>query len=179
MAEPWQLEQHLSGATLKEALMPTNTAEIIASRLAALGLELPAASAPAAKYVPVVVSGKMLHTSGQLPLKDGKLTSIGLIGGDLSIQDGQEAAKWSALNVLAHANAAAGGLENIEKLVKITVFVASTPDFTQQHLVANGGSELFFAVLGDQVGAHARSAVGMASLPLNAPVEIEAVFQLK
>ena len=83
------------------------------------------------------------------------------------------------MNVLAHANAAAGGLENIKKLVKITVFVASTADFTQQHIVANGGSELFFAVLGDSVGAHARSAVGMASLPLNAPVEIEAVFELK
>jgi enamine deaminase RidA (YjgF/YER057c/UK114 family) len=159
--------------------MSNNTAENIAARLTALGLELPAASAPAAKYVPVVIAGKMLYTSGQLPLKGGKLTSIGLLGRDVSIEDGQDAAKWSALNVLAHASAAAGGLENIKKLVKITVFVASTGDFTQQHIVANGGSELFFAVLGDDVGAHARSAVGMASLPLNAPVEIEAVFELK
>ena len=159
--------------------MSDNSAETIAARLAALGLELPAASAPAAKYVPVVIAGKMLYTSGQLPLKSGKLTSIGLVGRDVSIEDGQDAAKWCAMNVLAQANAAAGGLHNVKKLVKITVFVASTADFTQQHIVANGGSELFFAVLGDSVGAHARSAVGMASLPLNAPVEIEAVFELK
>jgi enamine deaminase RidA (YjgF/YER057c/UK114 family) len=147
-------------------------------RLAALGLELPVASAPAAKYVPAVIAGKMLYTSGQLPLQGGKLTSIGLLGADVSIEQGQEAAKWCALNVLAHANALAG-LDNIARLVKITVFVASTPDFTQQHIVANGGSELLVAVLGGDVGPHARSAVGMASLPLNAPVEIEAIFQLK
>ncbi len=159
--------------------MSENTAEHISARLAALGLELPTASAPAAKYVPVVMAGKMLYTSGQLPLKGGMLTAIGLLGRDVSIEEGQDAAKWSALNVLVHANAAAGGLENIKRLVKITVFVASTADFTQQHIVANGGSELFFAVLGDVAGAHARSAVGMASLPLNAPVEIEAVFELK
>jgi enamine deaminase RidA (YjgF/YER057c/UK114 family) len=143
-------------------------AQPFADRLAALGLSLPAASAPAAKYVPTVISGKHLYVSGQLPLEGGK-----------SIEDGQIAARASALNVLAQANAAAGGLENIKRLVKISVFVASTPDFTQQHIVANGGSELFFAVLGDNVGPHARSAVGMASLPLNAPVEIEAIFELK
>jgi enamine deaminase RidA (YjgF/YER057c/UK114 family) len=148
-------------------------------RLAALGLSLPAAPAPAAKYVPAVISGKMLFTSGQLPLQGGKLTSIGLVGRDVSIEQGQEAAKWCALNALAQANAAAGSLEAIKRLVKISVFVASTPDFTQQHIVANGGSELFVAVLGDHVGPHARSAVGMASLPLNAPVEIEAIFELK
>jgi enamine deaminase RidA (YjgF/YER057c/UK114 family) len=154
-------------------------APLYADRLAALGLALPAASAPAAKYVPTVISGKMLYVSGQLPLETGRLTSIGLVGKDVSIEDGQVAARASALNVLAQANAAAGGLENIRRLVKISVFVASTPDFTQQHIVANGGSELFFAILGDEVGAHARSAVGMASLPLNAPVEIEAIFELK
>jgi enamine deaminase RidA (YjgF/YER057c/UK114 family) len=148
-------------------------------RLAALGLALPVAAAPAAKYVPAVVSGKMLFTSGQLPLQGGKLTSIGLLGRDVSIEQGQEAAKWCALNVLAQADAASGGLDNVKRLVKITVFVASTPDFTQQHIVANGGSELLVAALGDDVGPHARSAVGMASLPLNAPVEIEAIFELK
>jgi enamine deaminase RidA (YjgF/YER057c/UK114 family) len=148
-------------------------------RLAALGLELPPASAPAAKYVPAVITGKMLYTSGQLPLQGGKLTSIGLLGRDVSIEEGQEAAKWCAMNVLAQANRAAGSLENIKRVVKITVFVASTPDFTQQHIVANGGSELLVAALGDDVGPHARSAVGMASLPLNAPVEIEAIFELK
>jgi enamine deaminase RidA (YjgF/YER057c/UK114 family) len=148
-------------------------------RLAALGLELPAASAPAAKYVPAVITGKMLYTSGQLPLQGGKLTSIGLLGREVSIEEGQEAAKWCAMNVLAQANKAAGGLDKIKRVVKITVFVASTPDFTQQHIVANGGSELLVAVLGNDVGPHARSAVGMASLPLNAPVEIEAILELK
>ncbi|MCU0831624.1 MAG: RidA family protein [Rhizobiaceae bacterium] len=154
-------------------------AQPFADRLAALGLSLPPAAAPAAKYVPAVIAGNLLYTSGQLPLEGGKLTSIGLVGREVSIEEGQAAARACALNVLAHANAMAKGLENIKRLVKISVFVASTPDFTQQHIVANGGSELFFAVLGDDVGAHARSAVGMASLPLNAPVEIEAVFELK
>jgi enamine deaminase RidA (YjgF/YER057c/UK114 family) len=159
--------------------MSQTIAQPFADRLAALGLSLPPAAAPAAKYVPAVIAGKLLFTSGQLPLDGGKLTSIGLVGREVSIEDGKVAAQACALNVLAHANAMAGGLQNIKRLVKITVFVASTPDFTQQHIVANGGSELFFAVLGDEVGAHARSAVGMASLPLNAPVEIEAIFELK
>jgi enamine deaminase RidA (YjgF/YER057c/UK114 family) len=153
-------------------------AQPFADRLAALGLTLPPAAAPAAKYVPTVISKGMLYVSGQLPLDGGKLTSIGLVGKDVSIEDGQAAARASALNVLAQANAAAG-LENIKRLVKISVFVASTADFTQQHIVANGGSELFFAILGEEAGPHARSAVGMASLPLNAPVEIEAIFELK
>lgn len=158
--------------------MSQQPAQPFADRLAALGAVLPPASAPAAKYVPTVITGKQLYVSGQLPLEGGKLTSLGLVGREVSIEEGQAAARASALNVLAQANAAVG-LENISRLVKICVFVASTPDFTQQHLVANGGSEVFFAVLGDEVGPHARSAVGMASLPLNAPVEIDAVFELK
>ena len=150
----------------------------IDDRLAALGHALPAASAPAAKYVPAVIAGGMLYVSGQLPLRDGKQVTNGLVGRDVDVAGAQDAAKWCALNVLAQARAAAGGWERIARLAKITVFVASTPDFTEQHLVANGASELFFAVLGDAVGAHARSAVGMASLPLNATVEVEAIFEL-
>ena len=153
--------------------------QTVDDRLATLGLALPAASAPAAKYVPAVRSGNLLFISGQLPLRDGKQVTNGLVGRDVDVAGAQEAAKWCAMNVLAQAKAAAGGWDKLARLAKITVFVASTPDFTEQHLVANGASELFFAVLGDQVGAHARSAVGMASLPLNATVEVEAIFELK
>ena len=153
-------------------------ATTIDERLSALNLSIPDASAPAANYVAHVTIGDMLYTSGQLPLKDGAFTASGLLGRELSVEDGQEAAKWCAINVLAQAKAALGDLERIERIVKITVFVASTPDFTEQHLVANGASNLFVDVLGD-AGRHARSAVGMASLPLNAPVEVEAIIKVK
>ncbi len=149
-----------------------------AERLAALGIELPVAAAPAANYIPFAQSGTLLFTSGQLPLKDGKLTATGLLGRDLDVAAGQDAAKWCAVNILAQAKAALGDLDRIARIVKISVFVASTPDFTEQHLVANGASNLLVEVLGD-AGRHARSAVGMASLPLNAPVEIEAIIEIR
>ena len=152
----------------------TDTAE---QRLAALGIELPKAAAPAANYVPFMRTGNLLFTAGQLPLKAGHLIATGILGRDLDATKGQEAARQCAVNILAQAKAALGDLENIEKIVKITVFVASGPDFTTQHLVANGASDLFVAVLGDK-GKHARSAVGVASLPLNAPVEIEAIIEV-
>ena len=101
----------------------------------------------------------------------------GLVGRDLTVEQGREAAKWCAVNILAQARAAVGELEKIKRIVKIGVFVASTPDFTEQHLVANGASDFLAEVLGD-AGRHARSAVGMASLPLNAPVEIEAIIEV-
>ena len=149
----------------------------IDDRLNALGIVLPAAAAPAANYVPYSTSGNLLFTSGQLPLSNGKLVATGLLGRDLDTAAGREAAKACAINVLAQAKAATGDLGRIRKLVKITVFVASTPDFTEQHLVANGASDLLVEVLGD-AGKHARSAIGTASLPLNAPVEVEAVFEI-
>lgn len=152
----------------------TETAE---QRLAALGIELPKAAAPAANYVPFMRTGNFLFTAGQLPLKAGHLIATGLLGQDLDATKGQEAARQCAINILAQAKAALGDLEDIAKIVKITVFVASTPDFTTQHLVANGASDLLVAVLGDR-GKHARSAVGVASLPLNAPVEIEAIIEV-
>ena len=151
--------------------------ETIEKRLSDLGVALPAAAAPAGSYVPFVQSGNLLFTSGQLPLKDGKLQAAGLLGRDLDIAAGKEAAKLCAINVLAQAKAALGDLGRIRRLVKISVFVASTPDFTEQHVVANGASEFLFAVLGD-AGQHARAAVGMASLPLNAAVEIEAIIEV-
>ncbi len=150
----------------------------IEARLADLGVTLPQAAAPAANYVPFMRSGSLLFTAGQLPLKDGKLAATGLLGRHLDTAVGREAAKLCAINVLAQAKAALGDLDFVRRLVKITVFVASTPDFTEQHLVANGASDFFVAALGE-AGRHARSAVGTASLPLNAPVEVEAVFEVE
>lgn len=152
-------------------------ADTIQNRLAALGVTLPAAAAPAGSYVPFVQSGKFVLTSGQLPISGGKLAVTGLLGRDLDVAAGKEAARLCAINVLAQLQAATGDLGRIARLVKITVFVASTPDFTEQHLVANGASDFLVEVLGE-AGKHARAAVGMASLPLNAAVEVEAIAEL-
>lgn len=151
--------------------------DTIEARLAAAGVTLPAAAAPAANYVPFMQTGTLLFTAGQLPLVGGKLMATGLLGRDLDTAAGKEAAKACAINILAQVKAATGDLEKIVRLVKITVFVASTPDFTEQHLVANGASDFLATILGDR-GKHARSAVGTVSLPLNAPVEIEAIVEI-
>lgn len=152
--------------------------ETIEKRLSDLGITLPTPATPVANYVAFSRTGNLLLTSGQLPLKDGKLTSTGLLGRDVDVAAGQEAAKYCAVNILAQARAALGDLEKIRRVIKITVFVASAPDFVEQHLVANGASDLLAAVLGEK-GKHARSAVGSASLPLNAPVEIEAILEVE
>src|SRR3989337_2105024 len=132
--------------------------ETIEKRLSDLGVTLPAAAAPAANYVPFMRTGNLVFTAGQLPLKDGKLQVTGLLGRDVDLAAGKEAAKLCAINILAQAKAAIGDLENIRRLVKITVFVASAPDFTEQHLVANGASDFLVEVLGEP-GKHARAAV--------------------
>lgn len=146
-------------------------------RLAALGITLPPAPPPAASYVPWVRSGSLVVTSGQIPVVDGAPVSTGKVGGALSLEDGQAAARVCAVNVLAQLRAAAGDLSKVRRLVKVTVFVASDPSFSQQHLVANGASDLFAEVLGD-AGPHARSAVGVAVLPLDVPVEVEAIAEV-
>lgn len=150
--------------------------DTIEKRLEKLGVTLPAAAAPAANYVPFATTGNLLFTAGQLPLKDGKLQATGLLGRDVDTATGREAAKLCAVNILAQAKAALGDLERIARIIKITAFVASAPDFTEQHLVANGASDFLAEVLGER-GKHARSAVGTASLPLNAAVEIEAIIE--
>jgi len=151
--------------------------DTIEKQLAELGVTLPVPAVPAANYLPYIQSGKLLFTAGQLPLKDGKLQAAGLLGRDIDTASGREGAKFCAINILAQVKAAIGDLEKIVRVVKITVFVASTPDFTEQHLVANGASDFLVAALGER-GKHARSAVGMASLPLNAAVEVEAIVEV-
>lgn len=152
--------------------------DTIEKRLLELGVELPTPANPVANYLPFVVTGNLLVTSGQLPMKDGKLMAMGLLGRELGTEAGKLAAKWCAVNVLAQARAALGDLERIKQIVKITIFVASTPDFTEQHLVANGASDFLAAALGER-GRHARAAVGTAALPMNAPVEIEAIIEIE
>lgn len=147
-----------------------------ATRLQQLGIELPEPTTVAAKYVPWVRTGNLIFTSGQLPMKNGELAATGLLGQDLGIAEGLEGARWCAINVLAQLREALGDLDRVQRLVKITVFVAGAQGFTDHHVVANGASELLATAFGDN-GAHARSAVGVASLPMNAPVEVEAVVE--
>ncbi|MDX1510426.1 MAG: RidA family protein [Nitriliruptorales bacterium] len=143
-------------------------------RLAARGLLLPPVPEPAAAYRPWTRAGDLVFTAGQLPTRDGALAATGLLGRDLATAEGQALAELAALNLLAVANAACDGLEDV-RVVKLTVFVASAPSFTEQHLVANGASQLLADVLGER-GRHARSAVGVPCLPLHAPVEVEAIL---
>ncbi len=145
-------------------------------KLEELGLTLPQAAAPVAAYVPTVLANGMLHISGQLPFKDGDLVK-GRVGDDVSLESAQEAAKLCGLMLVAQMKAALGTLARVERIVKLGVFVNSTGDFTDQAKVANGASELMVALFGD-VGKHARSAVGVAILPLGAAVEIDAIVQV-
>lgn len=142
------------------------------ARLAELGLSLPPVAAPVAAYVPATVSCGHVFTSGQLPSVSGELIARGKVGAEVAPEAAVDAARVAALNALAAAASVAGGLDQIGRIVKVTVFVASAPDFTGQPAVANGASELLVAVFGD-AGQHVRSAVGVASLPLDAPVEVE------
>jgi enamine deaminase RidA (YjgF/YER057c/UK114 family) len=151
----------------------------IDSRLDELGIVLPEAAAPAANYLPYVISGGMLYISGQLPTEDGKIAVSGLVGRDVDVESAQRAAELCAINILAQAKSALGGdLGRIRRVVKLSSFVASAPGFTEQHIVTNGASNLIANVLGE-AGKHARAAVGMAALPLNASVEIEAIIEIE
>lgn len=146
-------------------------------RLAALGVTVPEAPRPAAAYVGHVLSGEHVYTAGQLPLVDGELLAEGRVGDAVDLTSATQCARQCAINVLSQVQAAGYAMEDVRRIVKLTVFVASAEGFTEQHLVANGASEFFGTVFGE-VGSHARSAVGVAMLPLNSPVEIEAVISI-
>ena len=145
-------------------------------RLAALGLEVPEVAKPVAVYVPAVRSGNHVFTSGQLPMRAGQLIATGKVGGDVTVEDAVACAQQCALNALAAIRTQVP-LEQVVRVVKVVVFVASTPDFTGQPGVANGVSELLGEVFGD-AGRHARSAVGVPVLPLDAPVEVEMTVEV-
>lgn len=148
----------------------------IAARLAELGAELPAVAKPVAAYIPAVVTGNLVFTSGQLPFVDGALPATGKLGDAVSPEDGNAYARRAALNALAAIDQAIGSLDRVTRIVKVVVFVASTPDFTGQPGVANGASEFLGEVFGD-AGRHARSAVGVPVLPLDSPVEVEVIAE--
>lgn len=147
------------------------------ARLAALGIELPSPPPPAAAYVPWTRTGDLVYVAGQVPLSGGSLLTTGKLGGGVPTDAGQRCARVCAINVLAQLKAAVSDLSRIRRIVKLTVFVSSTPEYAEQHLVANGASELIGEVFGD-AGRHARSAVGAAALPMDAPVEVEAIAEV-
>lgn len=146
-------------------------------RLKELGIHLPASATPAGSYLPTARTGNLLFTAGQLPLVDGLLPATGRVGAEVSPEDAKEYARQAALNLLAAVDAAVG-LDNVERVVKVVGFVASADGFTGQPGVINGASDLFAEVFGE-AGRHARSAVGVAELPLGAPVEVEAILQVR
>ncbi|MRH29450.1 RidA family protein [Microbacterium sp. SYP-A9085] len=147
----------------------------VSQRLAELGITLPAVVPPVAAYVPAVVHGDLVYTAGQLPMVEGALPAIGKVGAEVVAEDAKAYARQSALNAIAAAAAAVGGVDRLTGVVKVVGFVASTPDFTGQPGVINGASELLGDVFGE-AGRHARSAVAAPVLPLDSPVEVEVIF---
>ena len=145
-------------------------------RLAGLGLSVPEVAKPVAAYIPAVRSGNLVFTSGQLPMREGQLMATGKVGGEVSSEEAVACAQQCGLNALAAVRAELGDLSAVKRVVKVVCFVASTPDFTGQPAVANGVSELLGEVFGD-AGRHARSAVGVPVLPLDAPVEVELIVE--
>ncbi len=156
------------------AAEPTEAPE---QRLATLGLELPETPPPVAAYVPAVTSGSLLFTAGQLPRRAGELIAEGQVGSSVTVEEAVMCAQQCALNAIAAVKAEVGDLERVRRIVKVVVFVASATDFTGQPQVADGASELLGDVFGD-AGRHARSAVGVAALPMGAPVEVELVVEI-
>ena len=148
----------------------------IDARLAELGISIPQLAKPVAAYVPAVVTGHLVHTAGQLPFVDGALPATGKVGDEVSAEDAAGYARTCVLNALAAAQSVIGSLDRVTRIVKVTGFVASAPDFTGQPTVLNGASEVLGEIFGE-AGQHARSAVGVAVLPLDAPVEVELILE--
>jgi len=146
-------------------------------RLEAMGLSVPEVPKPVASYLPALRTGSYVFTSGQLPMREGQLITTGKVGGEVSVEDAVECARQCALNAIAAVRAEVGELSQVKRVVKVVVFVASAPDFTGQAGVANGASELLGEVFAE-AGRHARSAVGVAVLPLDAPVEVELLVEV-
>jgi len=150
----------------------------VEDRLAEAGLTVPTVPAPVAVYVPAVRTGSYVYTAGQLPLSGGELLATGKVGAEVSVEVAYDCARQAALNAIAAVRSVVGDLDAVVQVVKATVFVASTVDFTGQPGIANGASELFGVAFGD-AGQHARSAVGVPVLPLDAPVEVELVVEVR
>jgi enamine deaminase RidA (YjgF/YER057c/UK114 family) len=148
----------------------------ISARLSELGILLPDVAKPAGAYVPSVISGNLVFTAGQIPLVDGKLVATGKVGKEITVEQAKDIARVCALNAVAAVRGVLGDLDRVKKIVKVVGFVASEPGFTQQPAVVNGASELLQEIFGAS-GIHARSAVGVAVLPLDAPVEVELIVE--
>ncbi len=149
---------------------------VIDARLAELGISIPPVTKPVAAYVPAVISGNLVFTAGQLPFVDGVLQATGKVGSEVTAEQAAQFARTAVLNALAAAQSVMGSLDRVTRVVKAVVFVASLPDFTGQPAVANGASTVLGEIFGE-AGTHARSAVGVAVLPLDAPVEVELILE--
>ncbi len=149
----------------------------IDAHLADLGITLPTATAPVANYVPYVIAGNLVHISGQITMENGELKFVGKLGKDYQVEDGQKAARLCALNLVAQLKSAIDDLDKVTRVVKLNAFVNSDPAFTDQPKVVNGASDTMVEIFGD-AGKHARSAVGVASLPLGVAVEIDGIFEI-
>lgn len=149
----------------------------VEEKILELGLELPKISTPIASYIPAKKVGNLVFTSGQLPMVNGEVTITGFLGKEVSIEDANRAAQVCTLNALAAVKGVIGDLDQIKSIIRVVGYVASTPEFTKQPAVVNGASDLLLQIFGDE-GKHARSAIGVSALPLNAPVEIELTVEI-
>ncbi|WP_207454599.1 RidA family protein [Desertivibrio insolitus] len=150
----------------------------VTTRLAELGISIPEPVAPVASYIPAVVTGNLVFTSGQIPIRDGAVVATGLVGAEVSEADAAELARLCAINALAAVQGAIGSLDRVTRIVKVVGFVASAPGFEGQPAVVNGASDLLGDVFGE-AGQHARSAVGVAALPKGVPVEVELIAEFE
>jgi enamine deaminase RidA (YjgF/YER057c/UK114 family) len=150
----------------------------VRKKLKEMGLELPVAALPLAAYVPAVKTGKLVFTAGQLPMRNGAIAKTGKVGSDVTVEEAKELAQLCALNALAALNLVSD-VDNVARIVRVVGYVNGAPGFVNQPAVINGASELLLALWGDVNGKHARSAIGVAELPLNSPVEVELTFELK